>query len=477
MRIRFTAGAAIFSPDPGNKRPRCIGPRTDPRDLNALDQIQAPRRPRPLELPRDLPSRLGQSLGAIALATILVAGTIIAVDSAQHFSSVVANSWKHYPIWVRGPFWYLPGSLLSSGTYSEATFAMTAAWIVAIVCWRWIGVRTAIAAVVVTHVIFLLTPPLASTDIWNYIGYGHLGALHGLSPYAHAPIAARHDPAFQWVTWPHLKTPYGPLFTISTYVVAPLGVAGGLWTLKVLLTAAALGVLYQVYRLAQRLGKPPVLALIIVGLSPAWLVWLVGGAHNDVLMMVLVLGAVSLWLSGRDAPAAFLLVLAAGFKAPAFLMLPILFLAARDRRRALIGAGIGAVVLVAATAIAFHSLQPLLAFEEQSSYHTNRSVLGEVFRLFNGGAVTPYAQWPANIAFLAAYVLLLRWVRRGGDPLRAAGWAFAGLLAVTLWEFPWYMAWVFPFAAITTDRRLKVAAVAMTVLLLVAYVPPYLALT
>src|SRR5438105_4031745 len=111
MRIRFTAGGANFSPDPGTKCPRCTGPRTDRPKLNALDQIQAPRRPPALELPRELPNRLGQSLGAIALATILVAGTIIAVDSAQHFSSVVANSWKHYPIWVRGPLWYLPGSL------------------------------------------------------------------------------------------------------------------------------------------------------------------------------------------------------------------------------------------------------------------------------------------------------------------------------------------------------------------------------
>jgi alpha-1,6-mannosyltransferase len=451
-------------------------PTTTP--LNALDQIQAPRRPpATIELPRDLSERVGRTVGLAALATILVAGTIIAVDSAQHFTSVVANSWKHYPIWVRGPFWYLPGSLLSGGTYSEATFAMTAGWMAAILCWRWIGLRMIVGTIVATHLIFLLTPPLASTDIWNYIGYGHLGALHGLSPYAHAPIAAKHDPSFQWVTWPHLKTPYGPLFTISTYVVAPLGMAGGLWTLKALLTAAALAVLYQTYRLSQRVGTPPVLALAIVGLSPAWLVWLVGGAHNDVLMMILVLGAVSLWLSGRDAPAAFLLVLAAGFKAPAFLMVPILLLAARDRRRALVGAAAGAAVLVAATAIAFHSLQPLFAFQEQSSYHTNRSVLGELFRLFNAGDVTQYAQWPANVVFLGGYLLLLRWVRRGADPLRAAGWAFAGLLAVTLWEFPWYMAWVFPFAAITVDRRLKIAAVAMTVLLLVAYVPPYLALT
>lgn len=445
--------------------------------MNTLDQIEAPRRPPALELPRDLTGVLGRTAAAVALGAIVVTGAILSVDSAQHFSSVVANSWKHFPNWVRGPYRHLPGSTLSSGTYSELTYGMLLAYLALIACWRWLGLKTIVAAIVVMHAVFLLTPPLASTDIWNYIGYAKLGAVHHLSPYAHAPIAARHDPSFQWVTWPKLKTPYGPLFTLFTYPIAPLKLASALWATKAVLTAAALAVLYQVYRLAKRLGVPPAPALALVGLSPAWLIWLVGGAHNDVLMMIFVLGAVSMWLSGRDATAGFLLLIGAGFKAPALLMVPLLVLAARNRRSMIAGAAAGFATLVAITLIAFHSLQPLLAFQEQSSYHTNHSLLGELFRLFNLGDQTQYAQWPAFVLFFGAYALLVRWVARGGDPLRAAGWGFVGLLAVTLWEFPWYMAWAFPFAALRTDWRLKTATVAMTIVLLLAYVPPYLALT
>jgi hypothetical protein len=447
-----------------------------PQQMNVLDRIEAPGRPPAIEL-GELPSRVARAAALTALAVIVVTGAIIAVDSAQHFSSVVANSWKHFPDWVRGPLRFLPGSLLSGGTYSELTYGMTAAYLVLIACARWIGVRPVVAAIVLLHLVFLLTPPLASTDIWNYIGYSHLGVLHGLSPYAHVPAAAHHDPAYAWVTWPHLKTPYGPIFTILTYAIAPLGMAGGLWTLKAALTLVALAVLYLVYRLARRLDVAPAPALALVGLSPAWLIWLVGGAHNDVLMLVLVLASIWLWLARRDGAACFVLLLAAGIKAPALLLLPFLLIAAHDRRRALIGAGTGLAVVVAATLIAFHSLQPLLAFQEQGSYHTNRSILGEVFRLFDQPSATPYAQWPATVMFLGAYAALVRWCSRGGDPLRAAGWAFAGLLAITLWEFPWYLAWVFPFAAIARDARLKVAALTMMVVLLVAYVPVYLAVT
>src|SRR5438270_10335417 len=90
--------------------------------MNVLDQIEAPSRPPALELPRDLSERIGPVVAAVALGAIVVTGSIIAVDSAQHFSSVVANSWKAFPGWVRGPFDALPGSLLSGGTYSELTY-------------------------------------------------------------------------------------------------------------------------------------------------------------------------------------------------------------------------------------------------------------------------------------------------------------------------------------------------------------------
>ncbi len=446
--------------------------------MNVLEQIES-RGPVPgLALPRDSAARLGRIAAVTALGALIVAAVIIAVDSAAAPSDVVSGSLRQFPGFVAGPLRFLPGSRLTPGTYSELTYAMTLAYLVVLLCSRWIGVRAAVAAVVLLHVVFALTPPLASTDIWNYIGYAHLGALHGLSPYQHVPAAARQDPAFRWVTWPSYKTPYGPLFTVLSYATAPLGVAGGLWVLKVTLAAAGLGCLRLVWLCARSLGLDPVPALLLVGLSPAWLIWTIGGNHNDVLMLIVALGGLAAWLRGRDLAAGVLIVLAAGIKMPAILLLPFLVLRARNPRRMLLGALGGAVGTAVISLVAFGSLEPITAFQSQNNFHSNRSILGQLFRLFNQGHATPDAQWPAAVLLVLAVVALFVWTWRGrANPLVAAGWAIAGLLVSMLWEFPWYVTWLLPLAALVTDRRLKAAALALSVMLLLVYVTPSLVLT
>lgn len=439
--------------------------------MNVIEQTSTVPHAR-LAFPRELSGRMRSTIALSALGVLVVTGVILAVDSASAPSAVVSGSMHSFPGWVSGPLRIFGGSRLTGGTYSELTYAMCLAYLVVLACSKWIGVRTALITVGIMHGLFLLTPPLASTDIWNYIGYSHLGALHGLSPYAHVPAAARHDPAFMWVTWPYYKTPYGPIFTALTYLTAPLGVAGGLWTLKVLLTAAGIGTLRLVWYCSRRLGLDPVPGLLLVGLSPAWLIWTIGGAHNDVLMLVLGLGGLALWLSGRDVAAAFLIVLAAGVKMPAIVLLPFLFLRSRDRRRAALGAAAGLVTVAAVSLITFGSLRPLSAFSAQDNFDSPRSLMGQVLRLFSASGSTHAARLPATLFLIAAVIVLLVWAWRGANPIAAAGWATAALLLALLWEFPWYVTWLLPLAALARDRRLKVVAVTMSVVLLVTYVSP-----
>ena len=66
----------------------------------------------------------------------------------------------------------------------------------------------------------MLGPPINGADVYNYLGYARLQALHGLNPYAHSLLAAPRDQLFAWTTWHQLSDPYGPGFTL---VVAPLG--------------------------------------------------------------------------------------------------------------------------------------------------------------------------------------------------------------------------------------------------------------
>ncbi len=75
---------------------------------------------------------------------------------------------------------------------------------------------------------------------------------------------------------------------------------------------------------------------MLVGLNPIYLVYAVGGFHNDFFMLVPAIGAVALLLSRRDRAAGAVLMLAVAVKFTAILLLPFLLVGggARRRRRA-----------------------------------------------------------------------------------------------------------------------------------------------
>ena len=90
--------------------------------------------------------------------------------------------------------------------------------------------RWVIAAVVALHAIFFLAPPLSYTDVFNYINYGRMGVVHHLNPYVTLPAAEPHtDLSFALSNWHHLRSPYGPLFTLLTDAIVPFGVKVSLW--------------------------------------------------------------------------------------------------------------------------------------------------------------------------------------------------------------------------------------------------------
>ena len=109
-------------------------------------------------------------------------------------------------------------------------------------------------AIVLANVILLLGPPLISQDVFGYLAFARLGALHGLDPYTHVAAEAPTDAVFPFLGWPFQHSPYGPLFTLASYALAPLGLAGGLWALKAIAVARSLGAVALIARAAARLG-------------------------------------------------------------------------------------------------------------------------------------------------------------------------------------------------------------------------------
>jgi hypothetical protein len=338
--------------------------------------------------------------------------------------------------------------------------------------------RTAVAAVVAVHFVFLLAPPLLSQDVFSYIAYARLGVEHDLNPYEHAPESVPEDAVYPYAGSKTATSAYGPLFTLVTYPLAGLGVPTAFWILKVAAALASLALVAVVWRTAERLRRDPVAPVLFVGLNPLTLVHVVGGAHNEAYVVLLTMLGVLAWVAGRGAAAGVASTLAGGIKASAGLVVPFL-IAAGPARRVVAGAAAAVVAIVVAAyagfgADALDALGLLSDNQERSSRwsfpYKTAQLLGAVLpgdRLDYRDAVR--AAYAVAFAAVAAWLLLKTW--RGADPIRMAGWATLALLVASAWLVPWYALWLLPLAALAADRRLELAAGALCAWMLVIAVP------
>lgn len=342
--------------------------------------------------------------------------------------------------------------------------------------------RILLGAVAGLHVLFLLAPPLLSQDVFSYLAYARLGVVHGLDPYAATPLDIPSDPVFGFAGSKDAVSVYGPLFTIGSYALVPLGVAGGLWVLKALAAACALATVALVWRtLGRRGGDAPVGALLL-GLNPAWLVHVVGGGHNEALVVLATTGGIVLWGAGRPGVGAALAAGAAALKASAALVLPFLVLGARDKSAAARAVAGAALVLAATVALALLAYGPsaldgfglLGANQGRTSSFSFPRKAAEALALVLPGERVTYTR-AARATFAAAGLLALAWLAlrtwRGMEPVRAAGWATVAVLVASAWLVPWYLAWLLPLAALAEDRRLRWVAVALTAWTLPVAIP------
>jgi alpha-1,6-mannosyltransferase len=324
--------------------------------------------------------------------------------------------------------------------------------------------------VLALHVILLMSPPLQLEDVFNYLGYARLGALHGLNPYTHVILDEAHDPIYRFATWHRLHSPYGPLFTAVSYLLPLKSLAVSYWLLKVVTVLASLGFLRLVWQCARQLGRDPRLVLVFVAFNPVYLVWAVGGFHNDFFMLIPSIGAIALLLARRDRAAGAVLMLAVAIKFTAILFLPFLLVAvwpSRVRIRQIIeGAILGAVPLIALSIALFGFALPNL--QDQSTLLTNFSVPNVVGLVFGVGG-TPMLLRLMDLAVVAVVAWLL--LRRRTDWLSSVGWATLALICSLAWLMPWYVIWVAPLAALGSSARLRRATLVFTVFIVVTFLP------
>lgn len=341
-----------------------------------------------------------------------------------------------------------------------------------------ISSRWAIALTVALQLIVFAGPILLSTDVFSYIAYARMGVVHGINPYIHGPMSIAGDPVYHDVgkDWKTVATAYGPLYTLISYPLALLGVTGALWGMKLMALLAGAGTLVLTWRCARLRELDPKFALIAVGVNPLWVIFGLGGAHNDLIMTLLMMAAVSLTLARHEAYAGAAVIGGALVKATGIVLLPFMLLS-RRRLAPLVGAAIAGLACAVAAYLAFgiHGVDVVAALNRDAALVSTDSFPTEIAHLLGKPGVFPidHDLLKAGLVLIVLHLLWRTW--RGYDWVAASGWTLLAIAVTSTWLLAWYTLWSLPLAAVSRDRRLLVATLAVQALFILHQISPLLA--
>lgn len=267
----------------------------------------------------------------VAMATLVgLAGSLVLAGTAPVYYLAPPGSWRLT----------VPG-LLSPGDpmYSAVTFVGG----VLLLCLGWVGLIGhmrrqreserrrlvwVLAAAILWSIPLLLGPIQLSTDVYSYNAQGALADL-GLDPTSVGPNALpNHLSNESWRAadpiWRDAPAPYGPVaigLAEANVVVTGYDAANAAFGFRALAVAGVVLTGVGVYLIARKRRVSPPLALALAVANPVVLIHLVGGAHNDALMMGLLVVGLAAFERSRKILAVVLVTLAIGVKLPAIIAL------------------------------------------------------------------------------------------------------------------------------------------------------------
>ncbi|MFC4504375.1 MULTISPECIES: polyprenol phosphomannose-dependent alpha 1,6 mannosyltransferase MptB [Streptomyces] len=333
----------------------------------------------------------------------------------------------------------------------------------------------------------LIAPPLFSRDVYSYLAQGAMVDAH-IDVYAHGP-AQLGGPLADEVAplWRHTGAPYGPVFMAVAAALSGLThgeLPAGLIGMRLVAVCGVALMAAALPRLARHSGADPAAALWLGVLNPLVLLHLVGGAHNDAIMLGLLGAGLVAALGRHPVPATVLVTLAALVKAPAALgLLAILVLQLRAGRRpvpaVLTTAAACAATTVAATALAGTGYGWIAALNTpvSSQNWALTSLLGRATGALLehlGSDLAPLAvpAWHLFGLALTAVLLVAIWWRLRPRPVYALGLSLATVAAFGPAIRPWYALWgLFLIAAAAPSTHVRHRMAAMAGILALAVLP------
>ena len=330
----------------------------------------------------------------------------------------------------------------------------------------------------------LVSVPLFSRDTYSYLAQGAL-LRDGFDPYVVAPIENSNS-LLDNVSpiWTTTTAPYGPAFILVakfvTLVVGDHVIAGTILLRLCMLPGLAL-LIWAAPRVARHVGADGAIALWICALNPLVIIHLMGGVHNEMLMVGLMMAGIALMLTRRHIAGAALIAVGVAVKATAILALPFMVWVwmrhlPGSRPRAFAAASAGSIaafiaVFAVLSTMAGVGLGWLTALAGSVKIVNWLTVPTAVANLSNavGGLFTTVNFYGvlevtrlAGIAVIAVALPLLWWRFRHDDreALQGIAWAMVVVVLFVPAALPWYYTWPLAVASSLTQSRAAIAGIA-----------------
>jgi hypothetical protein len=356
--------------------------------------------------------------------------------------------------------------------------------------------RVVIATAVLWFVPVMLGPPLLSSDIYSYaaegdmVTKGHDPTSNGFFKLQYGEYISHTDPVWRSS---EVGNPYGPLqMGIAAGAVQATGHTFELtiWLLRFITLGAVLLSVWAIADIARRHGVSPPVAVAIGIANPIAVLHLVGGGHNDAILMALLCTGFAVAQRGRFWLGVVLIALATAVKLPAAAGLvylgwcqPGVGAAVKDRLKVIAKAfGVAVGVIVTGCAVVGIGLSGWI-FAMKGTGTTTGTLslptrLGFVISgLFNGlGLPTNDQVWIAGLRYvglaIAGYICLrlLGVVERIG-PVAATGIALLAVMLLGPVVWPWYLAPAFALLGATQLGRWRASVLVLCALLAVEVFP------
>ena len=318
----------------------------------------------------------------------------------------------------------------------------------------------------------LFSVPMFSRDAYSYLAQGAL-LRDGFDPYAVGPVA---NPGILLDNvsnvWTTTTAPYGPIFLLLGQAITSItgdNVVAGTFLLRLTMLPGLALMMWAVPHLATHLGGKRPVALWLAVLNPLVLIHLIGGVHNEMLMVGLMAAGIALVLERHHVAGIGVVAVGVAIKATAGVALPFIvwiwMIHERERRAergegplphpvwlfartAALGVAVFAVVFAVASLAAGVGIGWLTALSGSAkiiNWLSLPTLLAHIVTWFTPWALGTVLEVTRTICAAALLVVLVwawwRFRRTEKEAVLGILVAFVAIVILSPAALPWYYSW------------------------------------